>query len=139
MEQAPRKARFDHRLAQETWRVQRSQSIFLHSGLAGQTATATDVILQRVLCEVRDDRGARRLETGLHCRTTKNSLYQTMKKISKSELAKAAGVSERTLRRWLAEPYMRRRLRPFHLKKQQIYLPPEVVKIICDHYVIEIN
>ena len=62
-----------------------------------------------------------------------------MRKISKSELAKAAGVSERTFRRWLAEPYMRRRLRPFHLKKQQINLPPEVVKIICEHYVIEID
>ena len=62
-----------------------------------------------------------------------------MRKVSKSELAKAAGVSGRTLRRWLAEPYMRKRLRPFQLKKQQIYLPPKAVKIICEHYVIEVD
>ena len=62
-----------------------------------------------------------------------------MKRISKSELAKAAGVSERTLRRWLAEPYMRERLKPFGLKKQQHILPPEVVEIITEHYVIEVD
>ena len=62
-----------------------------------------------------------------------------MKRISKSELAKAAGVSERTLRRWLAEPYMRKQLRPFHLKKRQRTLPAKAVKKIANHYVIEID
>ena len=62
-----------------------------------------------------------------------------MESKTKAELAKAAGVSGRTLRRWLAEPYMRKRLRPFHLKKQQIYLPAKAVKIICEHYVIEVD
>ncbi len=61
-----------------------------------------------------------------------------MKRISKSELAKAAGVSARTFRRWLATPYMRERLKPFGLKKQQHILPPEVVEIIVNHYVIDI-
>ena len=59
--------------------------------------------------------------------------------MTKSELAKAAGVSDRTFRRWLATPYMRERLKPFGLKKQQRVLPPEVVQIITEHYVIEID
>ena len=62
-----------------------------------------------------------------------------MKSKTKSELAKTAGVSERTLRRWLAEPYMRKQLRPFHLKKRQRTLPAKAVKLIADHYVIEID
>ena len=61
-----------------------------------------------------------------------------MKRISKSELAKAAGVSERTLRRWLAEPYMRKQLRPFHLKKRQRTLPAKAVQKICEHFVIDL-
>ena len=62
-----------------------------------------------------------------------------MRAMTKSELAKAAGVSGRTFRRWLAEPYMREKLAPFGLLKQQHILPPEVVKIICEHYVIEVK
>ena len=62
-----------------------------------------------------------------------------MRTMTKSELAKAAGVSGRTFRRWLAEPYMREKLVPFGLLKQQHILPPEVVKIICEHYVIEVK
>ena len=62
-----------------------------------------------------------------------------MKSKTNSELAQAAGVSERTLRRWLAEPYMRKQLRPFHLKKRQRTLPAKAVKLIADHYVIEID
>ena len=61
-----------------------------------------------------------------------------MKSKTKSELAKAAGVSERTLRRWLAEPYMRKKLRRFKLKHRLHILPAEAVKIICEHYVIDI-
>lgn len=62
-----------------------------------------------------------------------------MRKVSKSELAKAAGVSERTLRRWLNTPYMRKKLRRFKLKHRLHILPAEAVKIICEHYVIEID
>ena len=62
-----------------------------------------------------------------------------MKSMTKAELAKAAGVSERTLRRWLNEPYMRRKLRRFKLKHRQHILPAEAVKIICEHYVIEVK
>ena len=62
----------------------------------------------------------------------------TMRKISKSELAKAAGVSERTLRRWLNTPYMRKKLRRFKLKHRQHILPAEAVKLIANHYVIDI-
>ena len=59
--------------------------------------------------------------------------------MSKAELAKAAGVSGRTFRRWLAEPYMRKQLRRFKLKPRQHILPAEAVKIICEHYVIELK
>ena len=62
-----------------------------------------------------------------------------MRKISKSELAKAAGVSRRTLYAWLQTPYMKQRLAAFNLRKRQHILPPEAVKIICEHYVIEID
>ena len=59
-----------------------------------------------------------------------------MKSKSKSELAKAAGVSRRTLYAWLQTPYMQKRLEQFRLRKRQHILPPEAVKIICEHYVI---
>jgi len=62
-----------------------------------------------------------------------------MKAMSKKQLAKAAGVSSRTLRRWLADPDIRTRLEPLHLKKQQVKLPPKAVQIISEHYVIEID
>ena len=61
-----------------------------------------------------------------------------MRSLTKKELVKAAGVSARTFRRWLATPYMQKRLKPFGLKKQQHILPPEVVEIITEHYVIDI-
>ena len=62
-----------------------------------------------------------------------------MRSLTKKELVKAAGVSARTFRRWLETPYMRERLKPFGLKKQQHILPPEVVEIITEHYVIEVD
>ena len=62
-----------------------------------------------------------------------------MKAMTKKQLAKAAGVTVRTLNRWLKDPFMREQMRPFHLKKQQRILPPAAVKIICEHYVIEID
>ena len=62
-----------------------------------------------------------------------------MRAMSKSALAKAAGVSYTTFWRWLQEPEMQAMLKPFNLKKQQKILPPKAVQIIADHYVIEIN
>ena len=59
--------------------------------------------------------------------------------MTKSELAKAAGVSYRTFYEWLRDPYIRTQLAPFKLKKNQHILPPGAVKIICEHYVIEVK
>ena len=62
-----------------------------------------------------------------------------MKSMTKSELAKAAGVCTDTLRNWLKDPYIQQQLAPMNLKKQQKKLPPRAVKIITDHYAIEID
>ena len=62
-----------------------------------------------------------------------------MRAMTKSQLAKAAGVSEQTLRVWLRDPYIREQLAPLKLKKQQILLPPVAVQIIVNHYAIEID
>ena len=62
-----------------------------------------------------------------------------MRAMSKSALAKAAGVSYTTFWRWLQEPEMQTMLKSFQLKKQQHILPPEAVQIIVNHYVIEID
>ena len=62
-----------------------------------------------------------------------------LRAMTKKQLAKRAGVSIRTLRRWLNDPYMRERLAPFGIKKQQVLLPPKAVKIIIEHYGIEIE
>ena len=59
--------------------------------------------------------------------------------MTKSDLAKAAGVSSETLRRWLKDDFIVSRLAPLKLKKQQKKLPPRAVQIITDHYVIEID
>lgn len=62
-----------------------------------------------------------------------------MRTMTKSQLAKKAGVCEQTLRVWLRDPYIREQLAPLKLKKQQILLPPRAVEIICNHYAIEID
>ena len=62
-----------------------------------------------------------------------------MKAMYKSELAKAAGVSDRTFNRWLHSPVIRKKLAALHLSKRQQLLPPKAVEIICKHYVIEID
>lgn len=62
-----------------------------------------------------------------------------MKAMTKSQLARKAGVSEQTLRVWLRDPYIRQQLAPLKLKKQQILLPPAAVQIITEHYAIEID
>ena len=59
--------------------------------------------------------------------------------MTKSALAKAAGVSENTLRNWLREPYIREQLASLHLNPYSRILPPAAVQIIVNHYVIEIN
>ena len=59
--------------------------------------------------------------------------------MTKSQLAKAAGVSTETLRRWLKDDFIAKQLMPLKLKKQQKKLPPSAVQIICNHYVIEID
>jgi DNA-binding XRE family transcriptional regulator len=61
-----------------------------------------------------------------------------MRAMTKSQLARKAGVSMRTMRRWLADPYIADQLASLKLKKQQIKLPPSAVKIIVDHYAIDI-
>lgn len=61
-----------------------------------------------------------------------------MKSMYKSELAAAAGVSRKTLMRWLREPYMQAQLARFPLTDRQKKLPGKIVKIICEHFVIDI-
>ncbi len=59
--------------------------------------------------------------------------------MTKSQLAKKAGVSTRTLQNWLSDPYIQHLLQPLCLNKQQHILPPRAVQIIIDHYAIEID
>ena len=59
--------------------------------------------------------------------------------MTKSELAQAAGVSYATFARWMRDSDLQAKLAPFNLKHKQHILPPGAVKIISDHYVIEIN
>ena len=61
-----------------------------------------------------------------------------MKAMTKSALARAAGVSRWTLRRWFEEPFMREQLAQYPLSKKY-KLPGQLVKIICEHYVIDID
>lgn len=61
-----------------------------------------------------------------------------MRAMTKSQLAKAAGVSRKTLMRWLKEPYMQTQLAHFPLSPKQHKLPGKLVKIICDHFVIDL-
>ena len=59
--------------------------------------------------------------------------------MTKKQLAKRAGVSIRTMRRWLHDPEILAKLAPYNLKKQQSLLPPGAVEKIAEHYVIEID
>jgi DNA invertase Pin-like site-specific DNA recombinase len=61
-----------------------------------------------------------------------------MRAMTKSQLARAAGVSRWTLRRWLEEPYMKKQLAKFP-QTNRYKLPGQLVKIICEHYVIDID
>ena len=62
-----------------------------------------------------------------------------MKAMYKSEVAKAAGVHRSTLWRWLKNPQVARQLKPFEMTSKQQKLPGKAVKIICNHYVIDID
>ncbi len=61
-----------------------------------------------------------------------------MRAMTKSQLARYAGVSRWTLRRWLEEPYMQEQLAKYPQSKKY-KLPGQLVKIICEHYVIDID
>ena len=62
-----------------------------------------------------------------------------MKAMSKGELARAAGVSRWTLQRWLKAPYMKAQVAQFEITPKQQKLPGKLVKIICEHYVIDLD
>lgn len=58
--------------------------------------------------------------------------------MTKSALAKAAGVSRWTFLRWMQDPLIKKKLAPLNLSKRQQLLPPSAVQIITEHYVIDI-
>ena len=60
---------------------------------------------------------------------------QNMKSYTKSELARAAGVSVDTFRRWLKTD--REFLRANNVQPKTKYLPPVVVKYLCEKYCID--
>jgi len=61
--------------------------------------------------------------------------YYTSK--TKSEIAKAAGVQEKTLMRWLrTTPEMVALMKRYHISPHRRKLPPIVVQRICEHFVI---
>ena len=61
---------------------------------------------------------------------------QSMKSYTKSELARAAGVSGDTFRRWLKTD--REFLRANNVQPKTKYLPPVVVKYLCEKYCIDV-
>jgi len=58
------------------------------------------------------------------------------KAMSKSQLAEAAGVSTRTLARWLQIEEMQQMLHRYHIAPTRRILPPRVVQRICEHFCI---
>ena len=62
-----------------------------------------------------------------------------MKSMTKSQLASAAGVSRKTLMKWLQDPYIQAQMAPYALSPHQKKLPGSLIKIICNHYVIDID
>jgi len=63
-------------------------------------------------------------------------IYHAM---SKSQLAEAAGVSTRTLARWLQIAEMQQLLKRYHISLTRRKLPPIVVQKICEHFCIFID
>jgi hypothetical protein len=62
-----------------------------------------------------------------------------MKAMLKSELAAAAGVSRKPLMKWLKDPYIQKQMARYPLSAHQKKLPGSLIKIICEHYVIDID
>jgi predicted site-specific integrase-resolvase len=62
-----------------------------------------------------------------------------MRAMTKSQLAQAAGVSRKTLMNWLKDPYIRDQMACFQLSPHQKKLPGNLIKIICEHYVIDLD
>ena len=62
-----------------------------------------------------------------------------MKAMFKSQLAVAAGVSRKTLMKWLKDPYIQAQMAQYELSPYQKKLPGKLIKIICNHYVIDID
>ena len=64
---------------------------------------------------------------------------ENMRAMTKSQLAKKAGVQYKVFQRWLQDPEIQNKLASCHLKPKQQILPPAAVQIIAEHYVIEID
>ncbi len=62
-----------------------------------------------------------------------------MRAMLKCELAEAAGVSRKTLMKWLQDPYIQAQMAQYELSPHQKKLPGSLIKIICNHYVIDID
>ena len=60
-----------------------------------------------------------------------------MKAYTKIELARAAGVSGETFRRWLRTD--KAFLEQHHITAKTKVLPPVVVKYLCDKYAIDVS
>lgn len=56
--------------------------------------------------------------------------------MTKAQLARAAGVSEKTLYRWLKTDEMRQLLAQYHIRPSRRKLPPVVAHKICEHFCI---
>ena len=63
-------------------------------------------------------------------------IYKNMKRVYKSDLARAAGVSEQTMRRWCRE-HQENLSRLFTPPRAKI-LHPLAVRYLCEHYCIEL-
>ena len=61
-----------------------------------------------------------------------------MKSMYKSELARAAGVSPATFRRWLHQPDIAQRLRKLDVKPSDKILKPPAVEAIAEHFCIDV-
>jgi len=63
-------------------------------------------------------------------------IYSAM---TKSDLAAAAGVSSRTLARWMQSPDMVTLMQRYHIRPSRRLLPPIVVQRICEHFCIDVE
>jgi predicted site-specific integrase-resolvase len=62
-----------------------------------------------------------------------------MRAMTKAQLAQAAGVSRKTLMKWLKTPYIRQQLASYNLSSHQKKLPGSLIQIICNHYAIDLD